>query len=116
METLGIAAKTMDLAKRFAARHPSIAHRILGKPPVFNSAKEHRITVDCRTGQRSAETTAMLPPPACRAIWRGAPVTERKPAIQLSAAGVQTKVLITIEIEGEDKPACVIESLSRWFE
>jgi len=30
--------------------------------------------------------------------------------------GVQTKVLITIEIEGEDKPACVIESLSRWFE
>jgi len=31
-------------------------------------------------------------------------------------AGVQTKVLITIEIEGEDKPACVIESLSRWFE
>ena len=30
--------------------------------------------------------------------------------------GVQTKVLITIEFEGEDKPACVIESLSRWFE
>jgi acyl dehydratase len=30
--------------------------------------------------------------------------------------GVQTKVLITIEIEGSDKPACVIESLSRWFE
>jgi acyl dehydratase len=30
--------------------------------------------------------------------------------------GVQTKVLITIEIEDSDKPACVIESLSRWFE
>ena len=29
--------------------------------------------------------------------------------------GVQTKVLITIEIEGVEKPACVIESLSRWF-
>jgi acyl dehydratase len=30
--------------------------------------------------------------------------------------GIQTKVLITIEIEGSEKPACVIESLSRWFE
>ena len=29
--------------------------------------------------------------------------------------GIQTKVLITIEIEGSDRPACVIESLSRWM-
>ena len=29
--------------------------------------------------------------------------------------GVQVKTLITIEIEGGEKPACVIESLSRWF-
>jgi acyl dehydratase len=29
--------------------------------------------------------------------------------------GVQVKVIITIEIEGEEKPACVIESLGRWF-
>jgi acyl dehydratase len=29
--------------------------------------------------------------------------------------GIQTRVLITIEIEGGDKPACVIESLSRWL-
>src|SRR5947209_972334 len=29
--------------------------------------------------------------------------------------GIQTKVLITIEIEGEERPACVIESLSRWM-
>ena len=29
--------------------------------------------------------------------------------------GVQTKVLITIEIEGSERPACVIESLSRWM-
>ena len=30
--------------------------------------------------------------------------------------GVQTTVDITIEIEGSAKPACVIESLSRWFD
>jgi hypothetical protein len=29
--------------------------------------------------------------------------------------GIQTKVLITIEIEGSERPACVIESLSRWM-
>ena len=32
------------------------------------------------------------------------------------AGGVQTTVVITIEIEGNAKPACTIESLSRWFE
>ena len=32
------------------------------------------------------------------------------------AGGVQTTVVITIEIEGGTKPACVIESLSRWFD
>lgn len=29
--------------------------------------------------------------------------------------GVQVKTLVVIEVEGSDKPACVIESLARWF-
>ena len=29
--------------------------------------------------------------------------------------GVQAKTLITIEVEGGEKPACVIESVARWF-
>lgn len=29
--------------------------------------------------------------------------------------GVQTTVTITVEIEGQDRPACVVESLSRWM-
>ena len=29
--------------------------------------------------------------------------------------GVQTTMLVTIELEGSDKPACVIESLSRYL-
>ena len=33
----------------------------------------------------------------------------------VKGGGVQTKVLITIEIEGSEKPACVIESISRWI-
>ena len=31
------------------------------------------------------------------------------------SGGIQTKVLLTVEIEGNDKPACVIESLTRWL-
>jgi acyl dehydratase len=31
------------------------------------------------------------------------------------AGGVQTTVIITVEIDGEAKPACVVESLSRYF-
>ena len=31
------------------------------------------------------------------------------------AGGIQTTMLISIEREGADKPACVIESLSRWL-
>ena len=30
--------------------------------------------------------------------------------------GVQTVIVITIEREGGDKPACVIEAVSRWLE
>jgi acyl dehydratase len=28
---------------------------------------------------------------------------------------VQTTITITVEVEGQDKPACVLESLSRWL-
>ena len=31
------------------------------------------------------------------------------------AGGVQTTIVITMEIEGGAKPACVVESLSRWL-
>jgi acyl dehydratase len=31
------------------------------------------------------------------------------------AGGVQTSIVITMEVEGGAKPACVVESLSRWL-
>ena len=31
------------------------------------------------------------------------------------AGGVQTVMVITIEVEGTDKPACVIEAVSRYL-
>jgi acyl dehydratase len=31
------------------------------------------------------------------------------------SGGIQTTMRITIEVEGTEKPACVIESLSRFF-
>jgi acyl dehydratase len=36
-------------------------------------------------------------------------------AVDEVKGGLQTTIVITIEIEGSDKPACVIESLSRWM-
>lgn len=36
-------------------------------------------------------------------------------AVEEIPGGVQTTILITIEVEGGDKPACVIESLSRFL-
>jgi acyl dehydratase len=37
-------------------------------------------------------------------------------AVEEVRGGVQTTITITVEIEGQDKPACVVESLSRWLE
>jgi acyl dehydratase len=37
-------------------------------------------------------------------------------AVDEIAGGVQTTILITIELEGSEEPACTIESLSRWLE
>jgi acyl dehydratase len=31
------------------------------------------------------------------------------------AGGIQTTIVITMEVEGGTKPACVVESLSRWM-
>ena len=36
-------------------------------------------------------------------------------AVEEIPGGLQTTIRITIEVEGRDKPACVIESLSRWL-
>ena len=36
-------------------------------------------------------------------------------AVSEVAGGLQTTIVITIEVEGGTKPACVIESLSRWL-
>jgi acyl dehydratase len=36
-------------------------------------------------------------------------------AVDEIAGGLQTTITITIEVEGSPKPACVIESLSRWL-
>ena len=36
-------------------------------------------------------------------------------AVDEIPGGLQTTITITIEVEGSDKPACVIESLSRWL-
>jgi len=36
-------------------------------------------------------------------------------AVEEIPGGLQTTITITIQVEGSDKPACVIESLSRWL-
>ena len=51
------------------------------------------------------------PVPVGSRIHAGAEITE----VTDVGTGVQVKTIITIEIEDGEKPACVIESLSRWF-
>jgi acyl dehydratase len=36
-------------------------------------------------------------------------------AVEEIAGGLQTTILITIEVDGAEEPACTIESLSRWL-
>ena len=36
-------------------------------------------------------------------------------AVDEITGGLRTTMLITVEIDGEDDPACIIESLSRWM-
>ena len=43
---------------------------------------------------------------------RGAGVVQ---SVEEVKGGLQATIVITIEIEGSDRPGCVIESLSRYF-
>jgi acyl dehydratase len=52
------------------------------------------------------------PVPVGSRIRAGAEIT----AVDEIAGGLQTTITITMQVEGQDKPACVIESLSRWLE
>ena len=51
------------------------------------------------------------PVPVGSRIRGGAEIT----AVEEISGGVQTTITITIEVEGGTKPACVVESLSRWL-
>jgi acyl dehydratase len=51
------------------------------------------------------------PVPVGSRIRGGAEVT----GVDEIAGGLQTTITITIEVEGTAKPACVVESLSRWL-
>lgn len=51
------------------------------------------------------------PAPAGSRVRAGAEIQ----AVEEVAGGLQTTILITIEVDGSDEPACTIESLSRWL-
>ena len=51
------------------------------------------------------------PVPVGSRVRGGAEIT----SVEEIPGGLQTTITITIEVEGSDKPACVIESLSRWL-
>jgi acyl dehydratase len=51
------------------------------------------------------------PVPVPSRIRGGAEIT----SVDEIPGGLQTTITITIQVEGQDKPACVIESLSRWL-
>ena len=51
------------------------------------------------------------PVPVGARIRAGAELT----AVEEIPGGLQTTITITVEVEGNPKPACVVESLSRWL-
>jgi acyl dehydratase len=51
------------------------------------------------------------PVPVGRRIRGSAEIT----AVDEVPGGLQTTITITVEVEGSEKPACVVESLSRWL-
>jgi acyl dehydratase len=51
------------------------------------------------------------PVPVGSRVRAGAELT----AVDEIPGGLQTTMTITVEVEGAEKPACVIESLSRWL-
>jgi len=52
-----------------------------------------------------------VPVPVGSRLRGGAELVE----VEEIAGGVQTLMRITIEVEGRDEPACVIDSISRWI-
>ena len=52
------------------------------------------------------------PVPVGSRIRGGAEIT----AVEEITGGLQTTIVITIDVEGSAKPACVVESLSRWMQ
>ncbi|MBU6408076.1 MAG: hypothetical protein KGS44_13260 [Alphaproteobacteria bacterium] len=54
-ERLGIASAAQERTRRFAERHPALARFFTGARPIFQPAKQHRITVDLKTGTRHVE-------------------------------------------------------------
>jgi len=51
------------------------------------------------------------PVPVGARIRAGAELT----AVEEIPGGLQTTITLTVEVEGSPKPACVVESLSRWL-
>jgi acyl dehydratase len=51
------------------------------------------------------------PVPVGSRVRAGAELTEVTPV----SGGIQTRIRITIEVDGSSKPSCVIDSLSRWI-
>ncbi len=53
----------------------------------------------------------MAPVPVGSMVRAGAQLTE----VTEIAGGLQTLIVITVEIEGHNKPGCVVQSISRWL-
>jgi acyl dehydratase len=52
------------------------------------------------------------------AVRAGARIRGRGEIVSAEAvagSGVQVKTRVTVEMEGSDKPACVVDTLSRWY-
>ena len=101
-------AKDGPVRRHHRARLP---HAVAGEllPPADRALRGLRAWRSTTASTRCASSRPVL---VGKRIRAGAEMME---VTDVKGGGMQTKVLITIEIEGSEKPACVIESISRWI-
>lgn len=63
VEQTGIIAAHHAFRDAVIARNPHLKAKLLGERPAYALPKETRITVDCRTGERTVEPISQLTPP-----------------------------------------------------
>ncbi len=90
-----------------------IAHGYLTLAMAGSSFLEQIVRVECKMGVNYGTDKVRFPAP----VKVGARIRGRGTLVSTEAVprGVQGVIRVTVEIEGSDRPACVVDTISRYF-